>query len=173
MKTVTPLGEEKTKKHLDLAITTMVVITVLLLFLILLASLFIRYVNHREGINTALSYLPVDHSAVLSYLSSFDIGIIKISAIFISFLIIFTGSLYLLRLEKSKFYTSTEAQGNLKFILSTTSPGLVMIFLGTILVIFSLYKKTTIEYEAPNIAPPIQRPAEALDQELPETEKEE
>ena len=173
MKTVTPLVKEKIKKHLDLTIVIMVAATVILLFLILSASLFIRYVNHREAINAALSYPPVDHSAVLVYLSSFDIGNIKISAIFISFLIIFTGSLYVLRLEKSKFYALTEAQGNLKFILSTTSPGLVMIFLGTILVVSSLYKSAVIQYEAPNRAPNIQIPAEVPDQELPEAEKEE
>jgi len=131
---------------LDVAIFTAVGIVLLALFALLSSNLVFQYLNYRTGIRLAESnQASIDHTIILTYSRAWDFAVAKTSALFLSFLLIFTGALYVLRSAESRYEVTAE-KGDWKGSLSISSPGLVMVTLGVCLVAYVLSNKTTIEY---------------------------
>lgn len=131
---------------LDIGIFAAVAVVLLALVALLATNLSFQYVNYRDGIKFALADPKfIDHASVLTYSRAWDFAVAKTSALFLSFLLIFTGALYVLRSAESRFEASAE-KGEWKGTLSVSSPGLVMVTLGVFLVAFVLSSKTMIEY---------------------------
>lgn len=133
-------------KRLDAIILIIVSLVILALLVFFIKNVNKQELNHEAAIGAALSS-PVDHAALITYLISLDFGIAKSSSILISFIIILIGALYVLRIASYPFHAFAEVEGKFQIILSTASPGLVMVLLGAILVTLSLYKESRVSYK--------------------------
>lgn len=137
--------EQNSRKYLDRLIFIVVTVAILAILLFLWNNNYEQSSHYKKAIDTASSN-PADHAALLSYLTSRHVGIFKSSAIFISFVVILIGSLYVLRAAPASFSAAAEVGQKFRIVLSTASPGLAMVLIGAILVVFSLYKKSTVTY---------------------------
>ena len=73
---------------------------------------------------------PADFTVLpLMYLRESELSLLRISSVFISFVLTYIGALYVLRTAQSAFKASIEG-GSVKGALSTSSPGLVLAALG-------------------------------------------
>ncbi len=114
---------------------------------LLLYVVTIQAQTYQKAIDRELGLLgQIDHSAVLSYARSADVSATKISALFLGFLLIFLGSLFVLRIGRTQYALSLSAAENRNMAFSTTSPGLVMITLGVVLVSLVLFARSTVDY---------------------------
>jgi len=140
-------------KQIDAAIFAAVAVVLLSLLALLASNLAFQYLNYRDGIKFALSDPKyIDHASVLIYSRAWDFAVVKTSSLFLSFLLIFTGALYVLRVGETNFQIATE-KGDFKGSLSVTSPGLVMVTLGVALAAYVLSSKTYVEYSRQGLSP--------------------
>jgi hypothetical protein len=94
-----------------------------------------------------------DHAAALTYAQALDEAIIKTSALMLAFVVVFLGALYVLRTSTAQYHlsvTGKETSGTLE----TSSPGLVMVTLGLVIVAVAVLHRTDISYQAPSQGPP-------------------
>ena len=140
--------EQGLKRYFDVAIFTVVVIAIVAMLLFLLANFVEHSSSYKKAID-ATSSGDVNHSALIVFLLSWNFGITRISVIFISFVIILIGALYVLRVAQSEFKASAKVEDRFQISLSTASPGLVMILLGTLLVVSSMYRESRVDYTSP------------------------
>ena len=116
--------------RLDKAIFIVMSIVLLVLIVCMTSNLRFQYRNYEKGIEAARETTDphrVDHAALLSYSRAWDFAVVETSALFLSYLLMFTGAIYVLRVSKSDFQLSAE-KGDFKGHLTTSSPGLVMRF---------------------------------------------
>ncbi len=130
-----------------LTIPLFVVVCAILLCLTVLlgASLYFQHLNYSLGVNSAIKGAKTDHNSIITYSRAWDFAVIKTSSLFLAFTLIFVGSLYVLRIADSNYSLKIEGK-EVKGSLETSSPGLVMITLGVILVGLVLYDKSLIDY---------------------------
>jgi outer membrane protein OmpA-like peptidoglycan-associated protein len=117
------------------------------LALILIGHLWFQLQNYRRGIE--LSLMPGDplgHSALITYARALDFTVVKTTSVFMGFMLVFVGALYLLRVAEAAYSLGLQS-GESKASLQTTSPGLVLATLGVACAIFALYEKSTITLE--------------------------
>jgi uncharacterized membrane protein len=124
-----------------------VVLTVLAFILSLLTvSLTFQHANYAAGIHEiALGKRPLDHAAVLAYSRAWDFAVVKTSSIFLAFTLILLGTLYVLRAGSIAFRLDVSGATH-RSSLETGSPGLVMITLGVVLMMFVTFHKDELEY---------------------------
>lgn len=140
-------------KRIDAAIFAAVALVLLSLIALLASNLAFQYLNYRDGIKFALADPKyIDHASVLIYSRAWDFAVVKTSSLFLSFLLIFTGALYVLRVGETNFQLAAE-KGDFKGSLSVTSPGLVMVTLGVALAAYVLSSKTYVEYNRQGLTP--------------------
>jgi len=118
---------------------------------VLSLSLYVQYDNYHNAIKYELeSVTPINHASVISYSRAFDFAVAKMIALFSACVLVLIGSLYVLRIGEAEYKL---AIGNEKGrgALQTSSPGLVMVTLGAILIVLVLSTKSTIQYgSSPN-----------------------
>lgn len=151
---MTNLSENNAKEShkLDRVLLIIVIVVVIFLMSILGANLYFQYMNYSEGIHLASNNdgrITIDHAVILSYSRAWDFAVIKTSALFLGFILVFIGALYILRTVEIAYSLSVSSNENIKMALSTTSPGLVLSSLGVIIIIFLLFSKSSVIYEAP------------------------
>lgn len=128
------------------------IVSMMLLFIscLLVASLFIQAHPYRDALQAVLSGSPasanMDHSAVITYARGLDAAILKTSALFLGFILIFIGSLYVLRTAEAA-YKLIVSGGPVQGALHTSSPGLVIVTLGVVLTVFVLCSKSDVDYQ--------------------------
>jgi hypothetical protein len=158
-------------QKIDIGIFLIVAVVLIALIVLMSSNLYFQYMNYRDGIKLAIADPRyIDHASILTYSRAWDFAVIKTSALFLSFLLIFTGALYILRVGESQF--SIEAQkGDIKASLASTSPGLIMVTLGVFLVAFVLWNKTSVDYSRQGLSQrqPVQ--VEKFQQETIEVEQ--
>lgn len=136
----------KLTNRFDVAIFVAVVVVLFCLLALLVFNLTFQYLNYNKGIEFALANPKhIDHSSVITYSRAWDFAVVKTSSLFLSFLLVFTGALYVLRTGDTNFELKAE-NANFRSSLSSTSPGLVMVTLGVFLAAYVLSNKTYIEY---------------------------
>lgn len=137
-----------------ISITSMIFLGVSLLFVVYTSN---QYDNYQQN---AISYIQQpdgeetnNHDAVVTYFRTLDFLSTKTYSLVISMLIILVGLLYVLRPPISQAYISGKNDANLstesdllKGTFSTSSPGLMIIFFGVVLAIFSLQYRSQFEY---------------------------
>lgn len=145
-----------------------VVLTVLAFILCLLTvNLVFQHANYAAGIHEITSEKrALDHAAVLAYSRAWDFAVVKTSSIFLAFTLILLGTLYVLRAGSIAFRLDDSGAAH-RSSLETGSPGLVMITLGVLLMMFVTYHKDELEYG--NMPLPSVRPA-SIEQTTPMTE---
>lgn len=136
----------KLTNRLDVAVFVVVATLLIILLVFLAANLTFQYLNYREGIRFAFNDREyIDHANVITYSRAWDFAVVKTSALFFSFMLIFTGALYVLRAGETTFELKAE-NTDFKGSLSLSSPGLVMVTLGVFLAAYVISTKTYIEY---------------------------
>jgi hypothetical protein len=138
-----------------------------LLFLggLIVACLFVSNQNYRTGISAAVTSGPPDHVALLSYSRAWDFAVVKFSTVFLAFGIILIGALYVLHKGEVGFHLSVDGPTG-KGALNSSSPGLVMVALGVVLLIAALQTKSEVKYIPPG--PAGNGPSENVKQMPPE-----
>jgi hypothetical protein len=119
---------------------------------LIVACLFVSNLNYKTGINAALAGPSPDHLAILSYSRAWDFAVVKFSTVFLAFGIILIGALYVLHKSEAGFQMTVDGPAA-KGSLESSSPGLVMIALGVLLLIGALQTKSEITYTAPENTP--------------------
>jgi len=119
---------------------------------LIVACLFVSSRDYQLGIHAALAGLSPNHSALLTYVRAWDFAVVKFSTVFLGFGIILIGALYVLHQAEAGFQMSVDGPGA-KGSLQSSSPGLVMVALGVLLLIFALETKSEVNYTAP-VNPP-------------------
>jgi hypothetical protein len=130
------------------------VVAMMLLFTVALLSvnLVFQHRNYDTGITAALKSNNIDHAVIITYTRSWDFAIAKISSIFLAFCLILIGALYVLRAATASYSFSVTGQSR-NSSLETSSPGLVMVTLGVVLMAIVILSGSTVEYKSPDVSP--------------------
>ena len=142
-----PTGEHD--EPLDHRLFLIVGLILALLSVLFVAGLWTVRDTYNQGLQKALAESPVHHEAVLAYARGLDAAIVKTSALFLGFLLVFTGALYVLRIATSHYRLSVKS-GHNSGNLQTSSPGLVIITLGIVLIIVTMLTHSTLDFSTPS-----------------------
>jgi hypothetical protein len=156
----TPVKSPGPPPTLDLLSTNLFrIVSLILLFvaILLIVGLGIQTYSYFGGLHAATAVqVPnnavrapvdlVDHAAVIAYARGLGAAFIKTSALFLGFILIFTGTLYVLRTAEAAYQIHVTG-GTVQGSLQTTSPGLVIATLGVVLTIVTLMTKSDLDYE--------------------------
>lgn len=146
--------KQESFKKLDIALLVVVILMVVFLMTTLGTNLFFQYTNYSQGISIAAygdSSISANHAVILAYARAWDFAIVKTSTLFLGFILVFVGALYLLRTVEMAYSLTARSSDKIEMGFSTTSPGLVLSTLGVIIIIVLLFTKTEIRYEEPII----------------------
>jgi len=130
----------------DKLIFTIVALLLVLVSLILLTNMVLQWSNYHQGIQLALKETDYPHVVILAYSRAMDFAFSETSTIFLGFILVFVGALYLLRLAQSAYGAGLH-NSTVSFSLQTTSPGLVLATLGVATVLSTVYDKTTVSLD--------------------------
>ncbi|AWB57437.1 OmpA family protein [Colwellia sp. Arc7-D] len=115
----------------------------LLICILLMINLLLQWNNYNQGIKLAVDGGQNQHTMVLTYSRAMDFAFVKTSTIFLGFVLVFVGALYLLRINEVAYkFEAKSGPRNVSF--QTASPGLVLVTLGVITVLFTTYNKSYI-----------------------------
>jgi hypothetical protein len=147
----------------DAAVSTrlFVVVCLIVLFVaaLLIGGLVVQWKAYSDGIQAASPkttngiVTDADHAAIIGYARGLGAAVNKTSSLFLGFMLVFTGALYVLR-NASVAYSLKTDTGKINGALETTSPGLVIITLGIVLTIVSLMTKSDLSYEGRTFVAP-------------------
>jgi hypothetical protein len=139
------LIRDRQDASLTLAIFVVVCLILLCLIGLLGFSLYFQHNNYSNGVLAALRGQRSDHNSIITYSRAWDFAVVKTSSLFLAFMLIFVGALYVLRVSESRYGFTLEGK-EVKGSLETSSPGLVMVTLGVVLVGLVIYSKSLVDY---------------------------
>lgn len=151
-----PLPEAPQDRALDRRLFVAVSLILVLLAALCVTGLGIQIHTYLVEIGKATQ--KADTSSILSFTRAMDAAIMKTSALFLGYLLIFTGALYILRIATAHYQLSVTS-GNRAGSLDTSSPGLVMVTLGVALVMTAMLSKTSVEYGHTTLPAAVAQPA--------------
>src|SRR5260370_4048559 len=111
---------------LDRRLFVIVCIVLGVLIALMAASLVFQWQNYHAGIASALAPQTYDHAAVLAYSAALDSAFVKISGLFLGFLLVLIGALYVLRRASTDYKLTIEGGEGTQGALATTSPRSVL-----------------------------------------------
>jgi uncharacterized membrane protein len=138
-----------TLSGVDVALFSITTLILLLVLGLLVWSLGAQLTNYRRAIEAELASPKIDHAIILSYSRALDFAAVKTCSLFLGFVLVFLGAIYLLQNSAITYSLALEHENAGKVALATSSPGLVMITLGVLLIASVLYAKSQITYSAP------------------------
>jgi hypothetical protein len=143
------MSDKNTKQtntpSLDNKLFSIVSLLLLSICLLLAVNLFLQWNNYAQAINTVIQDGTTQHSLILTYSRAMDFAFTKTSTIFLGFILVFVGALYILRLEEAAYQVEIN-NDNTGVTLQTASPGLVLVTLGVIMIIATTYNKSYVSY---------------------------
>ncbi|HTS50977.1 MAG TPA: hypothetical protein VMH05_23685 [Bryobacteraceae bacterium] len=139
--------------------------------LLLIVSFALQYSTYRSALNGVASSDPGNYVAIVTYLGAWDAAVTKTSCLFLSFVLILVGALYVLRTAQIAYSLTIEGSGA-KGALQTTSPGLVILTLGIVALALSLFKPVSVDLSSRSDQSRVTQPGAGpvVDQEQPATE---
>lgn len=138
----------KWEQRLDNILLSIVSIVILFISAILCINLVNQHRNYSTVISDVLqSPNKGAFSIVLAFSRALDFAVIKTSSIFLGFLLVLVGCLYVLRASRSKYSLSVGEKDSTNLALKTTSPGLVLVTLGIVTINLAIFSKTYIGYD--------------------------
>ena len=148
---------DRSLSHAFLDRTIILVAVMLTLFTIalLLGNLYFQYTKYGQAISHALdkdfvNYMGfVDYAAVLSLSRAYDFAVLKTSGMFLGYGLIMLGSIFVLRRQQETFELDVGKAEAGRLLLRSSSPGLIMIFFGVVLMCTMVLVKQSIRYETP------------------------
>lgn len=135
-----------------------ILIMVVIAILVIIGTVLIQNLNALNSsyeivINQALKDAPKsevekagNYSSLLAFSRAKDFSNIKASAMFVGFLLIFTGALYLIKVFNQSYEINVNRADVGSVSFNSSSPGLVMITLGVVVMICVLSIKTDVDY---------------------------
>ena len=141
-----PTRKLRCEDRLSAGLFVAVSIITVAIFSILAVFMYYQAKSYQYGIEELSKGSSFNSVAFGAYMVAWDTGFTKILSIFVSFLTILIGALYVLRTKRSPFRFSGGSTSAFKANLSTTSPGLVICAIGAILAIASVYKQVYISH---------------------------
>ena len=133
---------------LDAALFTVVTIVLFTIVCLLIWSLNFQSSTYKVGIQAALQETTLGrHAIALAYARAFDFAVAKTAVIFIGMLLVFVGSLFVLKVVNSGYTLGLESAEKGKATLTTSSPGLVMITLGIVTVNIAMFSKSSVSVD--------------------------
>jgi flagellar basal body-associated protein FliL len=144
-------GEAAAQRRLDIALFILTAVLLLAVVFLLAWSLNAELGNYKVAIDREIHRQTIDHAVILSYSRAWDFAVVKTGGLFLGFVQVLLGAVYLLRAATTAYSLAVEGQGVGKATLATTSPGLVMMSLGVATVVFVLYAKSDVVYYAPTL----------------------
>lgn len=129
-------------KPLFVIVTSLLAVQLVLL----VGNLWFQLNNYRVGITLARSSGATADavSLILVYSRAWDFAVTKTSALFLGFMVIYIGALYVLRSADTAYEISYTQGTQMGASLRSSSPGLVLITLGSVLVGLVLYHKSEV-----------------------------
>ena len=135
----------------DAGLRTLIVVLVVAIVLLvggtLAVGIHLQARHYGKGIEVAHSAGSVDHAAAIAYARAFDLALVETVGLCSSFLLIFMGTLYVLQTASVEFTASVNS-GAGGGALQTSSPGLVMVAVGVVLVCVVILNESSITYNA-------------------------
>lgn len=138
-------AQRELSNNLDKRLFWAVSLLLFAIFMLLTVNLFLQWNNYDQGIKAATQNGAIRHDIVITYSRAMDFAFTKTSTIFLGFILVFVGALYVLRIEKSSYQIDFK-KDDTGASFQTASPGLVLVSLGVIAIIAATYNKTFIEY---------------------------
>ena len=113
---------------------------------LLIGNLWFQFHNYATGIRMAEKAGATADivSLVLVYSRAWDFAVTKTSALFLGFMVIYLGALYVLRSADTSYELSINQGAQSGATLKSSSPGLVMITLGALLVALVLSNRSEV-----------------------------
>ena len=145
--------EPQISEPLDWRLFAIVTTILAILVTLFVLGAMIQWQGYNEGIKAALSESVKDHAAILSYNRALGAAIVKTSAVFLGYLLVFTGALYVLRITSTTYRLGVGTE-HYKGTLQTSSPGLVIITLGIFLIAITILTRSDINYQGSTKAVP-------------------
>jgi hypothetical protein len=99
---------------------------------------------YERGIETAMTG-TVNQSAAITYSRALTYAVTKTASEFLAFMLIFLGGIYVLMPREVSYGVTVEGKGA-KGSLESNSPGLIMMTLGVVLAIASLWIQSNLTY---------------------------
>ena len=121
----------------------------------------------KDGFAHALN--PPNHTAAVSYSNAMTAAVTKTSSVFLSFLVVFLGGIYVLMPKRDSFALDVQSH-SVKANLASNSPGLVMMTLGIALTIVALAMKSEITIEGNGSQTEPASPQETMLQQTPSSD---
>jgi uncharacterized membrane protein len=139
-----PASPSAHDEPLDQRLFAIVGLILTLLSVLFVVALWTVQKNYNKGMTIAVAQSC--HVAILSYARGLDAAFIKTSALYLGFLLVFTGALYVLRIATAHYRLNVKS-GKHSGSLDTSSPGLVIITLGVVLIIVTLMTRSTLDFQ--------------------------
>lgn len=123
-------------------VTSMLVIQLVLL----IGSLWFQYHNYATGIALAQQSGagPESVSLILVYSRAWDFAVTKTVSLFLGYMVLYTGALYVLRSADTSYELSVTQGSQQSASLKTSSPGLVLVTLGGALIALVLQSRSEV-----------------------------
>lgn len=130
-------------KFNDKAIFLVIVAVLTAIVVLLFVSLWFQYAQYSSGVDAVAQGKQINHVALLVYSRAWDFAVIKTSSLFLSFLLIFAGAIFVLKKAVGSLSGGAE-YGTFKGSINVSGPGLVLAFLGVCLAALTIYNKTEV-----------------------------
>jgi len=141
------------KNLIDYILVSVVVIILAIIGTVLIRNLNALNSSYETVINQVLKDVPKselekagNYSTLLAFSRAKDFSNMKASAMFVGFLLIFTGALYLVKVFNLSYAINVHKEDLGSFSVNSNSPGLVMVTLGVGVMLCVLIIKTDVDY---------------------------
>jgi len=126
-----------------------VTLMLLVQLLLLVGDLWFQYHNYATGIALAerAGAAADTVSLILVYSRAWDFAVTKTSALFLGFMVIYTGALYVLRSADTAYELSVGQGTQLGASLKSSSPGLMLVTIGALLVALVLHSRSEVGFQ--------------------------
>jgi uncharacterized membrane protein YjgN (DUF898 family) len=155
---VTPQDRSLSHDLLDRIIILVAVVLTVFTITLLLGNLYFQYTNYEQAITQSLEEGFVDYAAVLSLSRAYDFAVLKTSGMFLGYGLIMLGSIFVLRRQQDTYELDLGSAEAGRLILRSSSPGLIVISLGVVLMCTMVLVKQNITYASPIKLERIERP---------------
>ncbi len=141
------------KNLIDYILVAVVVIIITIIGTVLIENLRALNSSYNTVVNQVLKDVPKsevekagNYSALLAFSRAKDFSNMKASAMFVGFLLIFTGALYLIKVFNLSYSINVNKADVGSMSVNSNSPGLVMVSLGVVVMLCVLLIKTDVDY---------------------------
>lgn len=136
---------------LDVALFAIASVTVVFIFWLIALSIIWQHENYAIGIDLVRNQQRFDTGALLAFARAQDFAIVKTSSMLLGFVLVFVGCIYVLRLGETTFSLEAGDDKLGKVSLQSSSPGLILSALGTLLIIVvMIFGKSWMQYLPPS-----------------------